>query len=275
MRDGVPGRYNRRVMRSLGVLLLAAALSAQESPHQPAAQPSIAPAVCADSEITEFGLECTAEEPCPVYLEIAAVASAGGRLYATGNFHTTTATLWSLLALSDDNGKTWREPAARIRGAALDLIQFSGNETGWAAGHIAGELPRDPFFLRTTDNGDSWRRLPIFEDSSYGVVENFIFDSKTHGLLVINRRGARNQRYQKMETMAGAESWMMREVSPAPIAIPKPRPAEYRIRVDSAARLQRLERRTANAWESVSAFPVAGGVCSPAPPKPPETPPQN
>ncbi|MBI4893151.1 MAG: hypothetical protein HY821_21185 [Acidobacteria bacterium] len=260
-------------MRSLGALLLGTVLLAQEPPRKPSAQPALAPAVCADSEIAEFGLECSAEDPCPVYLEIAGLASAGGRLFATGNFHTSTATLWSLLAVSDDDGKTWREPASRIRGAALDLIQFSGTDTGWAAGHIAGELPRDPFFLRTSDNGDSWRRIPVFEDSSYGVVENFVFDSKSHGLLVINRRGARNQRYQKMETQSGADSWMLREVSPSAIALPRTRAADYRIRVDSAARLQRIERRTEKAWEPLSAFPVSGGACKPAPR--PEPPPQN
>lgn len=273
MRNARRGRYNRRVVKPIATALLAGALFAQEppapAPPKPAPAPSLPPAVCADAEIAEFGLECTTEEPCPVYLEIAGVAQAGARLFVTGNLHTATATLWSLLAVSEDGGRTWIEPHSRIRGAALDLLQFTDPLNGWAAGQVAGALPKDPFLLKTTDGGQSWRRFGVFEDSSYGVIEHFHFESKTQGSLVVNRRGARNQRYQRLESMTGGDSWMMREVSPTPIAAPKPRPAEWRVRVDAAARVHRIERRQDAGWAAVSSFPIAGGQCKPAPPEPP------
>lgn len=253
-------------MKPLAALLALGALGAQQAP-QPAAASGLAPAVCADAEIAEFGLECTAEEPCPVFLELAGVEAAGARLFVTGNLHTATATLWSVLAVSVDGGRTWSEPQARLRGAALDLIQFIDAETGWAAGQIAGALPKDPFFLKTVDGGRTWRRVAVFEESSYGAVEQFQFESRTQGWLVANRRGARNQRYQKMETMTGGDSWMLREASAAPIAVARPRAAEWRVRVDAATRQQRVERRQEGGWTAVASFPVRGGECRPAPPK--------
>lgn len=251
---------------TLATLLTVGALAAQEAP-KPAPAAGLAPAVCADAEITEFGLECTAEEPCPVFLELAGAEAAGAKIFLTGNLHTATATLWSVLAVSEDGGKTWSEPQARLRGAALDLIQFIDADTGWAAGQIAGALPKDPFLLKTVDGGKTWRRVPVFEESSYGAVEQFHFESKTQGWLVANRRGARNQRYQRMETMSGGDTWMLREASASPIAAAKPRPADWRVRVDAAAKLHRLERRQEGKWTGVASFPVRGGECRPAPPK--------
>ena len=51
-------------MRTWLAILLACPLLAQD-----AAKPRALTAVCRDSEILEFGLECSAEEPCPIYLE--------------------------------------------------------------------------------------------------------------------------------------------------------------------------------------------------------------
>jgi hypothetical protein len=265
-------------MRLAAIMLLASLLAAQDSPNttpKPAPQPGIAAAVCADAEITEFGLDCSIDEPCPVYLELSGAEAAGDRIFLTGNLHTTTATLWSLLAMSEDGGKTWSEPVPRIRGAALDLIQFFDAETGWAAGQIAGALPKDPFLLKTTDGGRTWRRTQVFEDSSYGVVEQFSFTSKTQGSLLVNRRGARNERYQSLETMSGGDSWMMRETSAKPISVPKPRAPEWRVRVDAQARAHRLERRQDSRWTVVSSFPVRGGECKPKPPEAPKEPDPN
>jgi hypothetical protein len=256
-------------MRLLAAVLTLGALGAQEAP-KPAAGAGLAPAVCADAEIGEFGLECTAEEPCPVFLELSGVEAAGAKIFVTGNLHTATATLWSLLAVSEDGGKTWSEPQTRLRGAALDLIQFVDAETGWVAGQIAGAMPKDPFFLKTTDGGKTWRRTPVFEESSYGVVEQFQFQTKTEGWLVVNRRGAGNQRYQKMDTMTGGDSWMLKEASATPVAGGKARTAEWRVRVDGAAKLHRVERRQDGRWTAVASFALHGGECKPAPPKPAE-----
>ncbi len=263
-------------MRVPLAILLACPLLAQ-APAPGSAKPQALTAVCADAEINDFGLECSAEEPCPIYLELTAVDALGSKLFVTGNFHTGTVTLWSVLLASEDEGKTWSEPLSRIRGAVLDQLQFLDFENGWTAGHLTGNLPKDPFFVKTTDAGKTWRRVPVFEDTAYGTIEHFWFTSKTQGELIVNRRGDARNRYQRLQTMTGGDSWMMQEVSAKPIASPRPRAgvatADWRVRADGPSKAFRVERREAGRWQAVASFPLRGGACQPAPPKPPEPPP--
>ena len=116
-------------------------------------KPIVVPFHCTDEDMHSAGLDCSEQDPCPVYLELAEVESTGIRLFATGNIHTSTATLYSILLGSDDNGVTWREAFERIRGAGLDHLQFAGADTGWSSGISLAPLPRDPFLLQTTDGG--------------------------------------------------------------------------------------------------------------------------
>lgn len=256
-------------MRTWLAILLAGPLLAQD-----AAKPRALTAVCGDSEILEFGLECSVEEPCPIYLELTAVEPLGTKIFLTGNFHTGTVTLWSLVLGSEDEGKTWAEPASRIRAAALDQLQFVDFENGWTAGYITGNLPKDPFLLKTMDAGKTWRRVPVFEDGAYGSVENFWFTSKTQGTLIINRRGDAKSRYQRLQTMTGGDSWMMQEVSAKPLPNPRPRAAtaaanaDWRVRADGPSKSFRVERREAGRWQTVASFLLRAGACQPDPPKP-------
>ena len=256
-------------MRTWLAVLLACPLLAQDP-----AKPRVLTAVCADSEIAEFGIECSTEEPCPIYLELAAVEALGSKLFLTGNFHTGTTTLWSLLLASDDDGRSWAEPMGRVRGAVLDQLQFVDFENGWVAGHITGNLPRDPFFLKTTDSGKTWRRIPVFEDGAYGSVEHFWFTSKTQGELIINRRGDAKSRYQRLQTMTAGDSWMMQEVSAKPLPSPRPRAAtaaanaDWRVRADGPSKSFRVEHREAGRWLTSASFLVRAGTCQPEPPKP-------
>ena len=64
---------------------------------------------CTDEDIQRAGLTCSEEDPCPVYLELASMESTGIRLYTAGNIHAATATLFSIILGSDDNGHSWRE----------------------------------------------------------------------------------------------------------------------------------------------------------------------
>jgi photosystem II stability/assembly factor-like uncharacterized protein len=80
------------------------------------------------------GMACTEDQPRAIYLELSAVVREGTKILVAGDLHSGSATLGSVLLLSDDSGATWKEPAARIRGNALDQVQFYNAQTGWAAG---------------------------------------------------------------------------------------------------------------------------------------------
>jgi hypothetical protein len=216
-------------------------------------------------------LPCSAEEPCPLFLELAAAEQVGPRILLTGNIHTGSATIESVLLMSDDGGFSWSEPHARIPSAVLDQVQFVDVETGWVNGHLLLNVPRDAFFLLTTDGGKTWRKRPLMSDPRTGAVEQFWFDSRTSGKLALDRvRAAENGlRYEIWESQTGGESWSIRQVDSRPIQFRKPSiEPGLRLRADAASNTYRLERREGQRWAALASFTVAAGQCRPDPPQP-------
>ena len=70
------------------------------------------------------------------------IAKSGDRLVAVGER--------GIIALSDDNGQTWRQ-AKVLTSVTLTAVTFPVRDTGWAVGH-AGTV------LHTTDGGETWTR---------------------------------------------------------------------------------------------------------------------
>lgn len=243
----------------LAVLLSAALLTAQSRPVRLSA-------ACSVERVNTLALPCTPDEPCPLFLELAAAEQVGPRLVVSGNIHTGSATLESILLISDDGGRSWTEPSPRIPGAVLDQIQFIDFEGGWINGHLLAGVPKDPFFLVTTDGGKNWRRRPIYGESRSGAVEQFWFQSRTNGTLTLDRvRAAENGlRYELWESMTGGESWNVRQVDSRPLPFKRPsRDPVLRISADARARLHRLERRDGDAWSLVATFDTSAGQCRP------------
>lgn len=285
-----PVRQRRREADTIGVVLhrlplailtAAAALAQtpQAAPPKPsyryAGRPIALQAQCGDAEIADFGMSCGEDEPCPVYLELTAVASAGVRLFTIGNLHTGTATLWSVLLASDDDGQSWTEPVDRLRGVAFDQVQFPDFATGIVAGHTAGALSRDPFVLRTADSGKTWSRSPILEEGSVGSIERLHFDSATHGVVQLDRVRRGPGRYATLETQDGGSVWTIRESSAERPSRPAGEIAPaVRIVADAPSKSFRIERHEENRWRTVAAFAVAAGACQTGnPTAPPEPPP--
>jgi photosystem II stability/assembly factor-like uncharacterized protein len=159
----------------------------------------VVPYRCTEEDIEAAGLSCSDDEPCPVYLELAGVASSGIRIFAGGNIHTKNATLFSILLGSDDNGKTWREVHERLRASGLDALQFADADNGWASGIVLSPLPQDPFFLRSTDGGQTWRKIGLFSETSYGSIQQFFFADKSSGALIVDRGPGGGDRYESYE----------------------------------------------------------------------------
>lgn len=245
-------------MRYAGLVVFAAALCAQS--------PSRVEFTCTDDDLQYIGLACSEKEPCPVLLELSAVEPLGPKLFVTGNLHSGPATLYSILLLSEDGGRTWTEPHPRIRHGALEQIQFLDYEAGWISGQLLLGLPRDAFMLITRDGGKSWRRVPIVEEEGRsGTIERFWFSSRTSGTLVLDRvRGAENNaRHEVYESMTGGDNWSLREASSKPAALKTARPVvnpDWRLRADSKS--YRIERRQGNAWTVLATFPIRAGECA-------------
>jgi len=223
-------------------------------------QPMRVPFECKPDVLQSLGLSCAEDDPCAVYLELAAVDSNGVRVVVAGNLHTSTVTLSSILLASADGGKTWTEPYDRIPLAELEQIQFIGLDRGWISGSIVQPLPRDPFFLLTTDGGKGWKRQPLFEDMQQGSIEKFWFDSPKSGALIMT---VGEGKYELLESMTGGESWALRQTSPTALKLEHSGAgnAGWRLRIDAKTHAYDVETRQAGAWQRVASFLVTVGTC--------------
>jgi photosystem II stability/assembly factor-like uncharacterized protein len=220
---------------------------------------------CTEEDISQAGLTCSEEAPCPVYVELTAVAAMGSKLFIVGNFHTESATLYSVLLESDDMGESWNEPVARIRGAGLDLIQFPDFEHGWISGEMLQPLARDPFFLITSDGAKTWRQRPIFPEGTAGSIQSFWFETAANGSLVLDKGGG-SSRYQLYESPTGGDTWSIRESSEKPIRIksmPPPGTGAWRLRPDAKTHSFHIEKLDGEAWKPLASFLIAAGSCKP------------
>ncbi|HKD05331.1 MAG TPA: hypothetical protein VKB79_05455 [Bryobacteraceae bacterium] len=240
------------------VCLLAAGGRAQE--------PVRIPYDCPESELQSAGLLCTEQEPCPIYLEINAIAPAGRMILLAGDLHAESATLTSILLASNDGGATWKEPAPRIAGAAIDQLQVYDREHAWAAGEIQYPLSRDPFFLLTTDGGVSWRRRNVADEGGPGSVIRFWFDGPTHGQLIVDAgRSAEGGRYDLYESETGGESWMIRSATDAQprlrLAPPSAENPDYRVRAADGGKTYEIEMRDDARWRRMASLLIEVGSC--------------
>jgi photosystem II stability/assembly factor-like uncharacterized protein len=265
-------------------LLALSATRAQETPPaapNPSATPTPPPVLqnegkpialpfeCKVEDIQAAGLACSEEDPCPVYLELASVESAGSRIFTAGNLHTQTVTLFSMLLGSEDAGHTWRELHERIRGASLDRIQFFDPEAGWVSGETLSPLSQDPFLLRTSDGGKTWRQHFVFDENAenhLGTIQQFLFTGRDDGSLIVDRgQGSDSDRYELYESPNGGQSWGIRQSSNKPLKL-KQTPAgsaDWRVVADRKSAAFQLERRQGTAWSPVASFLVKVGSCKP------------
>jgi photosystem II stability/assembly factor-like uncharacterized protein len=227
----------------------------------------VLPYQCTAEDLHWAGLSCTEEEPCPLFLELTAADSAGDRILAAGNIHSTSITLASVMLASEDAGHTWREVHPHIQGAGFDHLQFLDAETGWASGQVLFPLQQDPFLLVTTDGGKTWRQRAIFTESRedrYGSIQQFSFTSKTSGSLVVDRgRASDGDRYEWYESLDGGESWTIKETSAKPVVLKHPfvPSPDWRVRADGPTSSFHIEHRQGQRWTSVAGFSVKLAAC--------------
>jgi len=207
-----------------------------------------------------------------LYLEITDAEMVADRIILAGNVHTPSATLESLLLVSDDAGKTWTEAHARIAGAALTSIQFIDFEAGWISGHILQPDARDPFFLISSDGGKTWRKRAVYPEPKTGAIEHFRFDSRTSGTMSVDRgrAGENGLRHELWESLTGGDSWSIRQVDARPIPFPggdQPRTKPLRIRADAGSKTYRIEKQDGAQWRPLASFAVALGQCKPVVPE--------
>ncbi|MDX2154215.1 MAG: hypothetical protein SFV54_25975 [Bryobacteraceae bacterium] len=230
-------------------------------------KPLRVPVQCGAAQIESLGLDCSEDAPCPIFVELASAGTIGDRLFVSGNLHTASVTLSSVLLASDDGGKTWYEGHERIASAGLEHMQFLDLEHGWIAGQILGAIPKDPFFLVTTNGGKTFVRRDVYVESRPGAIDQFWFDSRTAGSLIVDRlrRGDSAGRYEVLETMTGGDNWSLRQIvmKPTPLKRRAAGGDGWRVRAHAPSKSYRVEKQEGTAWTPVAAFLVSAGECKP------------
>jgi photosystem II stability/assembly factor-like uncharacterized protein len=235
-------------------------LSAQTALEN-AGKPMRVPFECTEADTQAAALSCSDEEPCAVFLELSSVEAAGNKIFLAGNLHTSTATLYSVLLETEDAGRTWMEPFARVRFAGLDQIEFIDFQNGWISGANLQSTPRDPFLLLTTDGGKTWRQRPIFDETRVAVIERFWFDSRENGSLLVDAR-LDNNMHELYETRSGGESWSMKQATASPIPFPPAtKTTGWRLRADAATHSFEIEKSDGSRWQRIASFLVNVGAC--------------
>jgi hypothetical protein len=258
---------------------IAAVLQAQDAP--PTAPPTLPPPPqvfeydgkpialpfhCSLEDVHWAGMTCSEEEPCPIYLELSSAEAVGEHVFAAGNIHSDTVTLYSVLLSSGDGGHSWQAMSDSTRGAGLDRIQVLDGLTAWVSGQTLFPIPQDPFFLLTLDGGKSWRLKPLYNEEHFGSIQQFAFESKSNGSVIVdNGRSGETERYSRFETADGGETWSIREQSKKPLQLKRAAAAAatWRVRADAPTRSYRIEHRTGNQWSTVAAFSVKLPACKP------------
>lgn len=263
-----PDKVIHWLIRVVGALVpTLVLLSAQDSPILTnSGEPIRVAYACAEDDLQFAGMSCTDDETCAIYLELSSVVAEGKKILTAGNLHSNSATLGSLLLLSDDSGATWKEPAARMRGSALDQVQFYNPQTGWAAGETQYPLPRDAFFLLTTDGGASWRQRPVGEEGSAGAVQRFWFDSTQHGEAIVDAgKTSTSGRYLTWESETGGESWTLtgkRDQLPKLLhAPPSAENSDWRLSLSKDGKSFRIEQRADGQWRPIASFLIEVANC--------------
>jgi hypothetical protein len=220
------------------------------------------PFECTAADSEAFGLSCSEEQPCPVYLELTGADAAGDRIFLTGNLHAPSATMYSILLSSEDAGKTWTEPQPRMKSIGFDQVQFLDFGTGYISGANLTTAPRDPFLLTTTDGGKSWQQRPVYEDGRVASIERFRFDSPNVGLMLIDGR-LDNGRYELLETINGGESWTSKQAADKPIPFPAKAGTapSLRLRADAATHSYAIERVGGDRGQPIVHFAINVGAC--------------
>lgn len=235
--------------------------------------PVTLPYDCNQADLDFAGATCSDDAPCPIFLEFSSITTNGQKLFATGNLHTESATIGSVLVASED-GITWKEAGTRVRGAVLDQIQFFDAQHGWAAGGLQNPLARGPFFLITSDGGTLWRNRPVGDEDAPGSILRFAFDSVSHGAMVIDAgKTSAAGRYLSYESETGGESWsILGKTDTVPRRPLAPENDSLRISQSKDGKNINIEQHAGDTWSVVASFVVEVARCKVAEQPTPEPP---
>lgn len=223
---------------------------------------------CTDGYFAHAGIACSTVTPCKLFLELTAIDAIDRSVFVVGNVRTVSATVASIVLISKNGGINWREVIDRYPGSTFEYIQFVNKNHGWIAGQLQqfDSSPR-PLLLSTYNAGKSWQRHSVSQNDEHtGTVLDVHFDSKEHGLMVIDRGSSAVDPFALYESMNGGRSWLIRQITDRKPALRNrpivPSSPNWRIREDSHTASYKIEWRNTENWDVKSRFAINIGTCN-------------
>jgi hypothetical protein len=245
--------YSEYFVKPCLIVLFLAPLFAQQSVH--------VDYTCTPEDIEFFGLTCSEDQPCPIFFEVSSVDSSGNTVFVAGDIHTATTTLYGVVLSTEDGGATWNESIARLKSTAFEQFQMIDNH-GWLSGQKLEPLPKDPFFMITSDGGKNWRQKPLFEDTRFGSITQFWFDTPLSGQLIFDDSVGKSTQQELYSTMTGGEGWEIKQTSTKALQIKaaKPNPM-WTVTTAPGSKNYLIERTVNGRKETVARFLIHIGDC--------------
>jgi hypothetical protein len=216
---------------------------------------------CTPEDVDSFGLTCSEDQPCPVFFEVSAVDSFGPHVFVAGDIHTATTTLYGVMLTTDDGGASWNESIQRLKSTAFEQFQIV-DAHGWLSGQRLEPLPKDPFLMITTDSGKSWRQRPLFEETIFGSIAQFWFDSAERGELIFDDSVGKVTNQELYGTMTGGENWELKQKSTKPLHLAAAHPsASWKVSAPPGSTTYLIEHIVNGQRQTVARFLINIGDC--------------
>jgi hypothetical protein len=216
---------------------------------------------CPAEDIESFGLTCSEDQPCPIFFEVSAVESFGPHIFVAGDIHTGTTTLYGVLLSTDDGGASWNESIARLRSTNFEQFQIIADH-GWLSGQRLEPLPKDPFLMITTDGGKSWRQRALFEETRFGSITQFWFETPTAGELIFDDSVGKATHHVLYGTMTGGETWEVRQTSTKALNLkPHAKDTTWTVAAPPGSKTYLIEHNVNGKKEAIARFLIHIGDC--------------
>jgi photosystem II stability/assembly factor-like uncharacterized protein len=215
---------------------------------------------CTAEDVDAFGLTCSEQRPCPIFFEVSAVDSIGSTVFVAGDIHTATTTLYGVLLATDDGGASWNEAIARLRSTAFEQMQVRGDHA-WLSGQRLEPLPKDPFLLITANGGKDWHQRALFEESRFGSITQFWFETAAAGQLIFDASVGKDVKQELYATMTGGENWEIKQTSPKALKLAGAHASAWTVTAPAGSKTYLIERGAGARKETLARFLIHIGDC--------------
>ena len=114
----------------------------------------------------------------------------------------------------------------------------------------------------TADGGKTWRQRPLFEETRFGSITQFWFDSPNNGELIFDDSVGKATNQELFATKTGGENWEVKQTSTKALHLPNARPpATWIVSAASGSKTYLIEHVVNGKKETVARFLIHIGDC--------------